>query len=66
MDAHLLARRVASALRFGFGLFVASLIRSSSLIEASVTGGASTLVFGTPVYPRFGRRMPNGSPGQSA
>jgi hypothetical protein len=66
MDAHPLARRVASALLFGFGLFVSSLIRSPSVIQASESGMASALLFGTLVYPRFGTRTPNGSPGQSA
>jgi hypothetical protein len=66
MDVHPLARRVVSALLFGIGLFVSSLIRSPSLIEASVTGVASALLFGTLVYPRFGPHTPNASPGQSA
>jgi hypothetical protein len=63
MDARPLARRVASALLFGFGLFVSSLIRSPSLFGASVTGMASALLFGTLVYPRFGPRKPSKSPG---
>jgi len=53
---HPLAGRIASALLFGFGLSVATFIRTTSIGEASVTAVASALLFGTLVYPRFGPR----------
>jgi hypothetical protein len=56
---HPLVARIASAMLFGFGLFVAAFIRSPSLIEASVVAVASALVFGMLVYPRFGPRSSN-------
>jgi hypothetical protein len=59
MVRHSPAARIASGLLFGFGLFVSSLIRNPSLIEASVTGVASALLFATLVYPRCGTRVPN-------
>ncbi len=56
MSGHPLVGRIGSALLFGFGLFVSRLIDNQTLLEAGMAGLVAALVFGTVVYPRFGKR----------